>query len=173
MHQDYERFVLCWMCSHTVALFCFSGDKEGRCEGIFKDVHCRRLDPSGNIFTRPLEEGLPHITNQQYFVNVRWDSVPVDLNPELRISSGLGRNGNSSKSRTRKKVLRRRSSGGPEMFTSSGSEPFGDGVSWQLWRRELLARRTREQALARRRGSLPIDMLATTNSGEPLQLVVM
>ncbi|XP_021930997.1 uncharacterized protein LOC110835253 isoform X3 [Zootermopsis nevadensis] len=148
-----------------------TGDKAGGSDGIIKDVHYRRLDPLSNIFTRPLEEALPHVTNQQYLVNVRQDSVPVDLNPELRISNGLGRNGNNSKSRTRKKVLRRRSSGGPEMFASSGSELFGDGVSWQHWRRELLARRTREQALAKRRGSLPIDMLATTNSVRPARRI--
>lgn len=160
------------MCIHIVALFCFSGDKE-ESEGTVKDVHYKRLDSMGNTFTGPLEEALPHVTNQQYFMNMRRDSVPVDLNPELRINNGLGRNGNSSKSRTRKKILRRRSSGGPEMFASSAYEPFGDGVAWQYWRREFLARRTREQALAKRRGSLPIDVLATTNSGEPLQLVMM
>jgi hypothetical protein len=150
-------------------LFFFSGDKEGS-EGIVEDVLYRRLHPFGNFLARPLAEALPHTTSQQYYVNVRRGSVPADLSAELRLGNGLGRNGNSGRSRTRKKVLRRRSSGGPEMFTGSGSEPVGDGVMWQQrWRREMPARWTVEQAVARRRGSLPIDMLTTTHSGELVQ----
>nr|CAD7199866.1 unnamed protein product [Timema douglasi] len=64
----------------------------------------------------------------------------------------------SGKTRGRK-VLRRRSSGGPELF-----EPGRDGVSWHHWRREVLARRTDAQLLGRR-GSLPIEVLALTHSG--------
>lgn len=134
-------------------------------EGIVKDVHYRRLDPLSNTCTRPLEEALPHSVNQQYFVNVRRGSVPADISSELR-----HRNGNSNKPRTRKKVLRRRSSGGPEMFTVSGPEPFGDGLAWQQWHREFLPRWIAESVLARRRGSLPIEVLATTHSGELLPL---
>jgi hypothetical protein len=92
---------------------------------------------------------------------VRRGSVPADVGCELRL-----RNGSSNKSRTRKKVLRRRSSGGPEMFTVSGSEPLGDGMMWQQWHREFLSRWKAESVLARRRGSLPIEVLATTHSGE-------
>jgi hypothetical protein len=135
-------------------------------ESIVKDVRYRRLDPMSNICTRPLEAS-PNIINQHHYVNVRRGSVPADLNSELRFINGLGRNGNSSKSRIRKKILCRRSSGGPEMFTDSGPESFGEGVTWQQWHHELLSRRTVEPALARRRGSLPIEMLATTHSGEP------
>jgi hypothetical protein len=155
--------------NHKVEFFCFSGDKVGS-EGIVKDVCCRRLDSMSNICTRPLE-GSPNPINQQHYVNVRRGSVPADINSELRFSSGLGRNGNSGKSRVRKKVLCRRSSGGPEMFTDPGPEPFGEGVTWQQWHHELLSRRTVEPALARRRGSLPIEVLATTHSGEPVYLV--
>nr|CAD7573159.1 unnamed protein product [Timema californicum] len=64
----------------------------------------------------------------------------------------------SGKTRGRK-VLRRRSSGGPELF-----EPGREGVSWHHWRREVLARRTDAQLLGRR-GSLPIEVLALTHSG--------
>ena len=151
--------------NHKLELFCFSGDKGGS-DSIVKDARYRRLDPTGNTSTRPLEAS-PNIINQQHYVNVRRGSVPADFNSELRFSSGLGRNGNSSKSRIRKKILCRRSSGGPEMFTDSGPEAFGEGVTWQQWHHELLSRRTAEPALARRRGSLPIEMLATTHSGEP------
>jgi hypothetical protein len=152
--------------NHKVELFCFSGDKVGS-EGIVKDVRYRRLDPMSNICTRPLDAS-PNTINQQHYVNVRRGSVPADINSELRFSNGLARNGNSSKSRIRKKVLCRRSSGGPEMFTDSGPEPFGEEVTWQQWHHELLSRRTVEPALARRRGSLPIEVLATTHSGEPV-----
>lgn len=134
-------------------------------EGIVKDLRYRRLDPLSNIYTRPLEEALPHSVNQQYFVSVRRGSVPADISSELRL-----RNGNSNKSRTRKKVLRRRSSGGPEMFTVSGPEAFGDGMIWQQWHREFVPRRMAESVLTRRRGSLPIEVLATTHSGEPVLL---
>lgn len=142
----------------------FSGDKGGS-ESIVKDVRYRRLDPMSSICTRPLETS-PNIISQKHYVNVRRGSVPADFNSELRFSNGLGRNGNSGKSRIRKKILCRRSSGGPEMFTDSGPEAFGEGVTWQQWHHELLSRRTVEPALARRRGSLPIEMLATTHSGE-------
>ncbi|PSN42404.1 hypothetical protein C0J52_25313 [Blattella germanica] len=86
-------------------------------------------------------------SNQQY---LRRGSVPSDLSSDLRRLDGQ----KSGKSRVRKNVLRRRSSGGPEMFTTSGLEPIA-------WRREVLARRTAEQALVRRRGSLPIEVLAS------------
>jgi len=142
-----------------------TGDKGGS-ESIVKDVRYRRLDPVGNISTRPLDTS-PNIINQQHNVNVRRGSVPADFNSELRFSNGLGRNGNNSKSRIRKKILCRRSSGGPEMFTDSGPEAFGEGVTWQQWHHELLSRRTAEPALAKRRGSLPIEMLATTHSVRP------
>ena len=145
---------------HKLELFCFSGDK-GESENIVKDMRYR-----SNICTRPLEAS-PNIINQQLYVNVRRGSVPTDLNSELRFSTGLGRNGNSSKSKIRKKMLCRRSSGGPEMFTDSRPEAFGEGVTWQQLHQELLSRRMAEPALARRRGSLPIEMLATTHSGEP------
>ncbi|XP_023713018.1 uncharacterized protein LOC111867414 isoform X3 [Cryptotermes secundus] len=140
-----------------------TGDKV-ESEDIVKDLQYRRLDPLSNICTRPLEETLPHSVSQQYFVSVRRGSVPADISSELRL-----RNGNSNKSRTRKKVLRRRSSGGPEMFTVSGPEPFGDGMTWQQWHREFMPRWMAESVLTRRRGSLPIEVLATTHSVRPVQ----
>ena len=119
-----------------------------------------------SICTRPLEAA-PNIINQLHYVNVRRGSVPADLNSELRFSNGMGRNGNSSKSIIRKKILCRRSSGGPEMFTDNGPEAFGEGVTWQQWHHELLSRQMTEPAFATRRRSLPIEMLTTTHSGEP------
>jgi len=148
---------------HKLEFFCFSGDK-GESESIVKGF--RRVDPMSNICTRPLEAS-PNIINQQHSVNVRRGSVPADLNSELKFSNSLGRNGNSSKTRIRKKILCRHSSGGPEMFTDSAPEAFGEGVTWQHWHHELLSRRMAEPALARRRGSLPIEVLATNLSGEP------
>ncbi|XP_069692558.1 uncharacterized protein [Periplaneta americana] len=123
-----------------------AGDKE-RNEGNADDECSRRLDPQGTmLLTKPLEEA--------FLPNVRRGSIPADL-------GNVARNGSNGKSRTRKKVLRRRSSGGPEMFSASGCEPFGDGAAtWQRWRR-----RTAEQLLARRRGSLPIEVLATHSVG--------
>jgi hypothetical protein len=145
---------------HQVTLLCSSADKAGS-EGVAKDARFRRLDPLSSNYTRPLEGTLPHCVNQQYCVNVRRGSVPADVSSELRL-----RNGGTNKSRTRKKVLRRRSSGGPEMFTVSGPEPLGDGMVWQQWHCEFLPRWKAESVLARRRGSLPIEVLATAHSGE-------
>ena len=94
--------------------------------------------------------------------------MPSDLSSEFkRQSFHDGRSSEKSgKSRVRKNILRRRSSGGPEMFASSNVEPYGDGMTGQRWRREVLARRTAEQVLVRRRGSLPVEVLAAaTHSG--------
>ncbi|KAJ9596594.1 hypothetical protein L9F63_012386, partial [Diploptera punctata] len=135
-------------------------------ENTSEDVIHRRLDPLNNVNGRSLEA----YSNQQYFMNMRRGSMPSDLSSEFkRQSVHDGRNSDKStssgKSRVRKNLLRRRSSGGPEMFASSNLEPYGDGMTGQRWRREVLARRTAEQVLVRRRGSLPIEVLAATHSG--------
>lgn len=65
----------------------------------------------------------------------------------------------------------RRSSGGPELFLTDCTV---DSSTWQRWRREvLLVQRmgvadpapVLEPLLSRRRGSLPVEMLAATQSG--------
>lgn len=69
----------------------------------------------------------------------------------------------NGKASRRKKQLRRRSSGGPE--TVCAQEALGQDV-WHRLRRDL-SRRTEnpDLLLARRRGSLPIEMLTVGHSG--------
>ncbi|XP_034231966.1 uncharacterized protein LOC117639963 isoform X4 [Thrips palmi] len=133
--------------------------------------------------------GAPWVNRQLHYLDVRRSSVPTDISLELlrRLTeqpSGPGRsssnntnnnNNNNSNGKSRnsrvKKVLRRRSSGGPELFLTDCTV---DSSTWQRWRREvLLVQRmgvadpapVLEPLLARRRGSLPVEMLAATQSG--------
>jgi cAMP-specific phosphodiesterase 4 len=94
-------------------------------------------------------------------LNSRRGSVPCDL---------LGRGLVASKTRRSKKLLRRRSSGGPEMFASGADG--NDNGSWSSRsrrdlpnKREVLHVADPTPLLAKRRGSLPIDMLALSFSG--------
>lgn len=70
----------------------------------------------------------------------------------------------NGKASRRKKQLRRRSSGGPE--TVCAQEALGQDV-WHRLRRDLSRRSENpDLLLARRRGSLPIEMLTVGHSGK-------
>ncbi|XP_066996585.2 uncharacterized protein [Anabrus simplex] len=133
------------------------------------DICPQKRDPGG---TRDL---LPLTSNHQHSLSVRRGSAPTETGSELRRldANSIVRNGSNGKSRSRKKILRRRSSGGPEMFNTRGMEASSESIAWQRWRREVLSRRTMcepldsnpEQFLTRRRGSLPLEMLPAAISG--------
>lgn len=97
----------------------------------------------------------------------RRGSVPADIS-ELRRDL-FSRNSVSGKPRGRKKILRRRSSGGPEMFTGGGggSTDGNDNGTWLKWKREVGGKRepVPEPPLVKRRGSLPIEMVAVSHAG--------
>lgn len=104
----------------------------------------------------------------------RRGSVPCDS------LSVLGRNGCNGKTRNRKKILRRRSSGGAEILSPIIGDPSEAGCSsangggsnvvtstWHRFKRDLTRNRSDLDALlSRRRGSLPVEMLAVSHSGE-------
>ncbi|XP_076397422.1 uncharacterized protein LOC100877791 isoform X3 [Megachile rotundata] len=92
----------------------------------------------------------------------RRGSVPADIS-ELRRDM-FNRSSINGKPRNRKKVLRRRSSGGPEMF-SGGSTDGNDNGTWLKWKRELGKKDTIPEPLVKRRGSLPIEMVAISHAG--------
>lgn len=93
----------------------------------------------------------------------RRGSVPADIS-ELRRDL-FGRNSANNKPRSRKKILRRRSSGGPEMFTSGASTDGNDNGTWLKWKRETGKRDPVPESLVKRRGSLPIEMVAVSHAG--------
>ncbi|KAL0280312.1 UNVERIFIED_CONTAM: hypothetical protein PYX00_001646 [Menopon gallinae] len=90
-------------------------------------------------------------------------SLPNPRRGSIPGETGWTESGGKGKSRG-KKVLRRRSSGGPEMFCTS--EYGNDNMKW---RRDVISRRNgsdpvSDLATSRRRGSLPIDVLLATHS---------
>ncbi|KOX80098.1 cAMP-specific 3',5'-cyclic phosphodiesterase 7B [Melipona quadrifasciata] len=95
--------------------------------------------------------GIIRIVDSIGMPSPRRGSVPADIS-ELRRDM-FNRSSINGKPRNRKKILRRRSSGGPEMF-SGGSTDGNDNGTWLKWKREL-----------GRRGSLPIEMVAISHAG--------
>lgn len=111
----------------------------------------------------------------------RRGSVPCDSLSVLGGGrSGSGSSCNGGKSRNRKKLLRRRSSGGAEMLSpiigddsevasATGSGGSGGVVSstWYRFKRDITRNRSDLDALlSRRRGSLPVEVLTVSHSGE-------
>ncbi|KAK6629518.1 hypothetical protein RUM43_003335 [Polyplax serrata] len=99
-------------------------------------------------------------TSQQHCPYNRHSSIPTETSWPEAMNKSRNRN---------KKILRRRSSGGPEMFCFSKGE--NESV---LWKVEMLSKRhvaepnqaNPEGAGTRRRGSLPLDVLLATHSGD-------
>lgn len=91
----------------------------------------------------------------------RRGSIPADIS-ELR--RDLFRNNVNNKPRNRKKILRRRSSGGPEMFIG-GSTDGNDNGMWKKWRKEIGKRDPVPETFVKRRGSLPIEMMTVSHTG--------
>ncbi|XP_043278403.1 uncharacterized protein [Venturia canescens] len=86
----------------------------------------------------------------------RRGSVPADIS-ELRRDL-FGRNSVNGKTRNRKKVLRRRSSGGPEMFSGRNLDDNENGKS--SWKKEIAKREPSiPEPSIKRRGSLPVEMV--------------
>ena len=105
----------------------------------------------------------PVETNRTFWQYQRRGSAPIDLPPagaerrEQLLTRHTSLNGKSGR---RKKQLRRRSSGGPETVCLPESHSEG-------WTRLLLRRPENPDALlARRRGSLPIEVLTVGHSGK-------
>ena len=107
----------------------------------------------------------------------RRGSVPCDSLAALGLG---GRNGCNGKNRNRKKILRRRSSGGAEILSpiiGESSEPSGSGggdenvansggSTWYRFKRDITRNRSDlDSLLSRRRGSLPVEVLAVSHSG--------
>ncbi|XP_034946298.1 uncharacterized protein [Chelonus insularis] len=89
----------------------------------------------------------------------RRGSVPADIS-ELRRDL-FGRSSVNGKTRNRKKTLRRRSSGGPEMFAGRTDDDSG---KWTTWRRDLYKRDSIPEPNVKRRGSLPVEMVSVFHS---------
>ncbi|XP_047353649.1 uncharacterized protein LOC124950675 isoform X3 [Vespa velutina] len=92
----------------------------------------------------------------------RRGSIPADIS-ELRREL-FNKSNVNGKPRNRKKVLKRRSSGGPEMFAGGIVEGNDIGTSHK-WKRELGKRDSIPEPLVKRRGSLPIEMVAASHAG--------
>lgn len=101
----------------------------------------------------------------------RRGSVPCDS------YGGFSRNGCGGKNRNRKKVLRRRSSGGAEILSPILAEPDDGGggggegsvssSSWYCFKREMIRNRSDlDTLLSKRRGSLPVEVLAVCHTGK-------
>uniref|UniRef100_A0A0C9PSV9 Phosphodiesterase n=3 Tax=Fopius arisanus TaxID=64838 RepID=A0A0C9PSV9_9HYME len=91
----------------------------------------------------------------------RRGSVPADIS-ELRRDL-FGRNSVNGKTRNRKKTLKRRSSGGPEMF--AGCTDDNENGKWSGWKRELSKRDSIPEPSVKRRGSLPVEMVSISHAG--------
>lgn len=108
----------------------------------------------------------------------RRGSVPCDS------FAVISRNGCSGKSRNRKKILRRRSSGGADILSpilAEAETSIGGGngnnngsntgnslsASWIRFKRDITRNRSDlDSLLSKRRGSLPIEVFAVGHSGE-------
>lgn len=98
----------------------------------------------------------------------RRGSVPSESNAAVRSSV-------NGKRRNPKKVLRRRSSGGAEILSPGINESVAstsDSSVWNRFKKELTRRGDSETLLTRRRGSLPIEVLAI-GQGESLSSSVL
>lgn len=101
--------------------------------------------------------------NTSGMLSPRRGSVPADIS-ELRRDL-FARNNVNNKSRSRKKVLKRRSSGGPEMFIGISTTDGNDNGTWFKWKREVGKRDPVPETFIKRRGSLPIEM-AVSHAGQ-------
>lgn len=104
----------------------------------------------------------PVETTRSFWQYQRRGSAPIDLPPaggerREQLTRHTSLNGKSGR---RKKQLRRRSSGGPE--TVCLPESHSEGCSRLLIRRP----ENPDALLARRRGSLPIEVLTVGHSGK-------
>ncbi|XP_026826662.1 uncharacterized protein LOC105276337 isoform X4 [Ooceraea biroi] len=94
-------------------------------------------------------------------LSIRRGSVPADMS-ELR-HEPFSRNNVNNKTRNRKKILRRRSSGGPEMFIGKSIEG-NDNSTWFKCKREIGKFNPVPETLVKRRGSLPIEMMTVSHA---------
>lgn len=98
-------------------------------------------------------------------VNQRRSSVPNDN----LVATSRNNCHNTTKSKNRKKSLRRRSSGGAEILCSivSETEPSSSSPWFTRFKRSETTknRSDLDHLLSRRRGSLPVEVLTTCHSG--------
>ncbi|CAB0035696.1 unnamed protein product [Trichogramma brassicae] len=91
----------------------------------------------------------------------RRGSVPADISELRRNSSNISASGKTRRTGS-KKLLRRRSSGGPEMFACAGDNADS---SWRNKRELKREDMSNSSAQVKRRGSLPVDVLTISFSG--------
>lgn len=110
-----------------------------------------------------VEQNLPQASS--IITSQRRSSVPCD-----NISTPSHNNCHNGKSKNRKKPLRRRSSGGAEIFypISHETEPTSSSSPWYRFKRTETTknRSDLDLLLTRRRGSLPVEVLTVCHSGE-------
>ncbi|XP_066590278.1 uncharacterized protein [Prorops nasuta] len=93
----------------------------------------------------------------------RRGSVPTDDVSEWRRDL-FNRSSINGKSRDRKKILRRRSSEGPDMLRGASNDGNENGI-WLRWKRELAKKDSAPESILERRGSLPIEVAAVSHAG--------
>lgn len=93
----------------------------------------------------------------------RRGSVPADIS-ELRRDL-FSRSSVNGKTRNRKKTLRRRSSGGPEMFSGSVNTDDNENGKWAGWKRDLSKRDSIPEPNVKRRCSLPVEVVSISHAG--------
>lgn len=146
---------------------------------VFADSTDR--SPSAKMKPSPNNENIVYNTNVQLIQ--RRGSMPCE---SLTV---LSRNGCNGKNRSsRKKLLRRRSSGGADLLvptigetenrglenTDDNSQPsqIPSSTSWFRFKREITRNRSELDTLvSRRRGSLPVEMQSVSHSGEILHTI--
>ncbi|XP_044006194.1 uncharacterized protein LOC122851187 isoform X2 [Aphidius gifuensis] len=120
----------------------------------------------GNTFL-PTDERENNNNINQGMPSPRRGSVPADISELRRDLFGRSSINNKSQQRNRKKTLRRRSSGGPEMFSIciNNTDDNDLNAKWSGWKREFLIRDSIPEPSVKRRGSLPVEMLSISHAG--------
>lgn len=91
----------------------------------------------------------------------RRSSVPIE---NLSLVSNNGSFNN--KNRARKKILRRRSSGGAEILSPIQADSSeSSGTPWYKFKKDINRKTDIDALLSRRRGSLPVEVFAVCHTG--------
>ena len=102
------------------------------------------------------EKTLPNNLTASHALAQRRESAPCETaNVSFRI-----------KRRSTKKILRRRSSGGPEILSPILPEGSNGSSAWSKFKRELSRKNEKDCLLTQRRGSLPVEVLVIGSSGK-------
>ncbi|CRL03156.1 CLUMA_CG016520, isoform A [Clunio marinus] len=130
-----------------------TSEKVRRCS-----VPAETITLSAKDFVGPSDKSSTHSVISSVASCQRRGSVPCESNVVVRSSV-------NGKRRNPKKLLRRRSSGGAETFTtpimteSIVTSSTSDSSVWNRFKKELSRRKDSDVSVTRRRGSLPIEVL--------------